>query len=119
MIDNINRRDFEAVMLGWSTSFESDPYQLWHSSQLEKGHNFVGFATSETDALIEAARVEINEDKRNQLYHRFHEILYNNQPYTFLFTTDSLVAVHRRFGNVEVYKGGLDPYRWSILEIER
>lgn len=114
LVDNINRRDFQAVMLGWSTGFESDPYQLWHSSQVKKGHNFVGFTTPEMDHIIEAARVEFNEKRRNKLYHRFHEILYENQPYTFLFTQDSLVAVHRRFQNVQVYKSGLETNEWKV-----
>jgi peptide/nickel transport system substrate-binding protein len=37
----INQRDFQAyMMLGWSSGIESDPFQLWHTSQREKGHNF-------------------------------------------------------------------------------
>ncbi|MCB1145409.1 MAG: peptide-binding protein [Leptospiraceae bacterium] len=119
MLDNINKRDFQAVMLAWSTPIESDPYQIWHSSQLAKGHNFTGFSAPEMDNIIESARVEFDEKKRNQMYHRFHRILHDAQPYTFLFTQDSLTAVHKRFGNVEVYPGGLDPERWTILDVDR
>ncbi len=114
LIEKVNQRDFEALVLGWSTPVESDPYQLWHSSQLEKGHNFTGFTTSELDALIEAARGEPVDEKRNAMFRRIHEILYENQPYTFLFSPYNLVAVHKRFKNVVVYPGGLDQDRWII-----
>lgn len=114
MLDKINSRKFDAVMLAWSTPIESDPYQLWHSSQVKKGHNFTGFTTPEMDSIIENARVEFNEEKRNRMYRRFHAIMYNNQPYTFLFTSYSLVALNRRFSNVEVYKTGLDLNEWQV-----
>lgn len=114
LVEKINARDFEAIMLGWSMGIEGDPYQLWHSTQLEKGHNFTGFTTPEMDRLIEGARTEVDENKRNQLYHRFHEILYENQPYTFLYTSYSLIAVERRFGNVQIYKTGPDLLEWTI-----
>ncbi len=114
LIEKINERNFESVMLGWSMGIEGDPYQLWHSSQLEKGHNFTGFSTPEMDKIIEDARKELDEEKRNRMYRRFHEILYENQPYTFLYTSYNLVAVHRRFENVEIYKTGLDIMEWTM-----
>lgn len=114
LVEKANKRDFEALMLGWSMDIENDPYQLWHSSQIPKGHNFPGFSTPEMDYIIERARMEFNPKVRNALYHRFHEILYENQPYTFLFTPYNLVTLHRRFKNVTVYKAGLDLREWTI-----
>jgi peptide/nickel transport system substrate-binding protein len=116
LIEKVNKRDFEAMMLGWSMDIENDPYQLWHSSQIEKGHNFTGFTTPELDYLIEKARLEFNVDIRNRYYHRIHEILHENQPYTFLFTGYNLVALQKRFQNVNVYKTGLDFREWIIVE---
>jgi len=115
LIEKVNKREFEAMMLGWSMDIDNDPYQLWHSSQVEKGHNFTGFTTPELDYLIELSRREFNVDIRNRYYHRIHEILYENQPYTFLFTGYSLVALQKRFKNVHVYKTGLDYREWSVI----
>ncbi|MBX7147770.1 peptide-binding protein [bacterium] len=113
-INKIESKDFEATSLGWSSSFESDPYQLWHSSQakMDRGSNFVSFENEEADRLIEKARVEFDKQKRNALYYRFQEIIYNEQPYTFLFNNYSLVVVSKRFTNVKVHKAGLDPLDW-------
>jgi len=114
LLEKVNKRDFEAVMLGWSSGVESDPYQLWHTSQGEKGHNFTGFGNAESDALIENARLSFDDKARNALYHRFHEIVYNEQPYTFLYTSYALIAVSKRFTNVNVYPLGLDSMEWKL-----
>ncbi|MBI2340302.1 MAG: hypothetical protein HYU99_08070 [Deltaproteobacteria bacterium] len=115
-LERIEKKKFDATALGWSTGFEDDPYQLWHSSQAkeEKGSNFVSFENKEADELIEKARIEFDEGERNALYYRFQEILYEEQPYTFLFASDSLVAVAGRFKNVKVHPVGLDPLEWEL-----
>jgi peptide/nickel transport system substrate-binding protein len=100
--------------MGWSLGWVSDPFQLWHSSQAEQGSNFVGFVNEEADGLIVTARQEFDAEKRDKLYHRFQEILHEEQPYTFLFTTEALVAVARRFENVTVYPMGLAPREWWV-----
>ncbi|HBZ55878.1 MAG TPA: hypothetical protein DEO88_10775, partial [Syntrophobacteraceae bacterium] len=42
-IQKIDAREFDACTLGWSLGWDSDPFQVWHSSQVDKGSNFVGF----------------------------------------------------------------------------
>lgn len=113
-IQKIDSRNFDACTLGWSLGWESDPYQIWHSSMAEKGSNFVGFRNEEADRIIEAARQEFDPEKRYRLYHRFGEILHEEQPYTFLFTTETLAAVARRFENVTVYPMGLERREWWV-----
>jgi peptide/nickel transport system substrate-binding protein len=113
-IQRIQAHDFDACALGWSMGWEQDPFQVWHSSQAEKGSNFVGFINEQADRIIETARQEFDAEKRHRLYHQFHEIVHEEQPYTFLFTAESLVAVDRRFANVQVYPLGLAPREWWV-----
>ena len=113
-VQRVDQHDFDACTMGWSLGWDTDPYQLWHSSQADKGSNFVGFRNEEADQLIEAARKEFDPQKRRRLFNRFSEILHEEQPYTFLFTADALVAVARRFDNVVVYPMGLTPRQWWV-----
>ncbi len=114
-IQKIENNNFDACTLGWALGWESDPYQLWHSSQSEaKGSNFVGFKNAEADKLMEDARQEFDPKKRIKLYHRLQEIIYDEQPYTFLFTMKALEAVSSRFENVVVYPMGLAPLYWWV-----
>jgi peptide/nickel transport system substrate-binding protein len=110
----LNERNFDAVTLAWSMGVESDPYQIWSSTQAESGSNFIGFKNEEADKLIEEARTEFDRDKRKKLYTRFAEIVHNEQPYTFLFCRKSTVAVNKRFENVVVYPLGIDPVEWHV-----
>ena len=115
-IQSITERKFDAVTLGWSLGVESDPYQLWHSSQAEEGSNFVGFKNPRADVLIEEAREEFSRPKRIKKYEEFSRILHEEQPYTFLFARKSTVVVHRRFHNVRLYPLGFDTREWFVPE---
>lgn len=110
----LNEHNFDAVTLAWSMGVESDPYQVWSSTQADKGSNFVGFVNEEADSLIEAARKEFDRDKRIEMYRRFAEIVHEEQPYTFMFCNKSTVAVNKRFENVLVHPLGIDPTEWHV-----
>ncbi len=113
--DKLRDRQFQAVNLAWGGSIETDPYQIWHSSQAkDHGSNYVGFENSEADALIEEARRTLDEEDRNKLYHRFHQILHEEQPYTFIYSRPSQRFLDRRFENVIIHKLGLDYHEWYV-----
>jgi len=114
-IQSVQDRRFEAMMLGWGGSVvEQDPYQIWHSSQAEKGSNYVDFRNEEADKIMEKARLEFDEDKRVEMYHRFHAILHEEQPYTFLYCPMTLDAVAKRVYNVKIYPDGVDRIEWWV-----
>ncbi|MFI5323590.1 MAG: peptide-binding protein [Thermodesulfobacteriota bacterium] len=110
----LNERNFDAVTLAWSMGVESDPYQIWSTTQAEKGSNFVGFKNLEADKLIEEARQEFDRKKRIELYRKFSEIVHDEQPYTFLFCRKATVAVDKRLANVVVHPLGIDPTEWYV-----
>ncbi|MDD5066953.1 MAG: peptide-binding protein [bacterium] len=115
-IQHIEDRKFDSVSLGWSMGIETDPYQLWHSTQTERGSNFVGFKNARADELIEKARSEFDETKRREMYRELHRIIAFEQPYTFLFCSKSLVAVEKRFQNTKTYnvRPGVDITEWWV-----
>lgn len=114
-LQSIQEQNFDASVLAWTTPPYFDPYQVWHSSQaVPGGSNAVGFVHEEADRLMEEARTEFDRDKRIQHYHRFHAILHEEQPYTFLFCRKSLVAADKRFRNTIVYPRGMDSKEWWV-----
>jgi peptide/nickel transport system substrate-binding protein len=115
----LDDRTYDAVTLGWRLPVEADPYQVWHSSQSGQGSNFVGFENVEADSIIEKARTTFEKEERMEMYRRFHRIMHEEQPYTFLFVNESLVAVDKRFKNVVVYPLGLDTTEWWVPEEKR
>ncbi|MCW8129095.1 MAG: peptide-binding protein [Planctomycetota bacterium] len=100
-LDKIKKRDFDAIMLGWSLGWDPDPYQLWHSSQTAgEGSNHCYFVNKEADGIIEQLRKTFDFDERVALCHRFHAILHDEQPYTFMFNSMALTAHNADLRNV-------------------
>ncbi|MFH1614132.1 MAG: peptide-binding protein [Planctomycetota bacterium] len=113
--ERVTDRKFDAVSMAWGGGVESDPYQIWHSSQIgNRGSNYVGFNNSEADAVIEQARETLDEKARNKLYHRFHQIIHEEQPYTFIYTRPEQRLLDRRFENVIIHKLGIDEHEWYV-----
>jgi len=113
---HIHDRKFDATTMSWGTPVHQDPYQVWHSSQAEKGSNYVGFVNAEADEIIEKARREFDDDKRRALYHQLHAIVHEEQPYTFMHCPKQLTVVHKRFQNVKAYNYylPLEPSEWYV-----
>ncbi|MGD2187780.1 MAG: peptide-binding protein [Desulfobacterales bacterium] len=84
--EQVNKMDFDALVLGWSMGIDPDLYQIWHSSQTNPNQlNFVSFKNKEADDLIIKIRQEYDHEKQVQYCHRLHEIIADEQPYTFLY----------------------------------
>ncbi|WP_025769824.1 ABC transporter substrate-binding protein [Thioalkalivibrio sp. HK1] len=94
--DFINPRDFDAVILGWSTGIDYDLHQVWHSSQTEDGKlNFVGYKNLEVDAIIEDLRKTYDRQEQVRLAHALHRKVADDQPYTFLYASRSNIVLDR------------------------
>jgi len=104
----IDKRRFDAVLLGWSLSLDPDMYDIWHSSKTKEGQfNFVNYSNPEVDRLLIEGRRTFDQEERARIYRRVHEILYNDQPYLFLYVPDALPIIHSRFKGIEVGPGGI------------
>jgi len=98
----IDKKRFEAVILGWSIGLDPDQYDIWHSTKIkDKELNFVSFKNSEVDELLEKGRRTFDIEKRKQAYFRIQEILAEELPYIFLYVPDSLPIVSSRFEGIK------------------
>ena len=120
--DFINKRKFDATILGWTIPMEPDLYDVWHSSKTGPQElNFVSFRNDEVDALIVRARETFDQPLRKQCYYRIQEILAEEQPYLFLYVPDALPILHARFRGVEVAPLGIgwNFIRWYVPRAEQ
>jgi len=100
-LTRVKKRDFDGILLGWSLGWDPDPYQLWHSSQSAgEGSNHCYFVNKEADEIIVKMRKTFDQQERIKLCHRFHEILHEEQPYTFMFNSMSLFGHNADLQNV-------------------
>jgi len=103
LLDDADKRDFDMLALAWvKTPGLDDMKQVWHSdADREGGSNRVGFGTAESDQIIDEIRVTLDPEVRKQLYFRIQKIIYDEQPYVFLFVPSELIAIHNRFDGTE------------------
>ena len=118
-IDKVKAKDYDVVRLGWSQPLESDPYQIWHSSQAgadKRGSNHVSFADPLADKLIEMIRMTLDEEKRKRIHWSFQRILDHEQPYLFLYTSKDFGIYDTKFRGVKWYRlrPGFDLTEWYI-----
>lgn len=113
-LKNVQERKFDSIMMAWGSSLDSDPYQVWHSSQIAGGgSNYVGFKNARVDELLEKARTTLDREKRNEMYREFSRIVADEAPYLFIFERPSLTILSKRFqGVLPIGKLGLDSSRF-------
>jgi len=99
-LERLNSRQYDMVTLSWTGGVEGDPYQIWHSdSEANKGSNHVGFKNERADELIELGRRTMDYDQRMKYWHKFHEIIHEEQPYTFITARPGRSFIDPRFKN--------------------
>ncbi len=112
----INARHFDACLLGWSLSVDPDAYEIWHSSQIEKGFNVISYRNPEADRLWEEGRRLYDKEQRKKIYWRLHELLHEDQPYTFLYVPTSLSILQKRFFILERNEKGREKHTEIKME---
>ena len=119
----INKKKFEAVLMGWGLAQEPDCYDIWHSSKTKEGEfNFISYKNPEVDELLIKGRRIFDQNKRTEIYKRIHKILYDEQPCMFLWIADSLPAVDKRIKGIEAAPTGIYfdwPVKWHINPEDR
>jgi peptide/nickel transport system substrate-binding protein len=102
-------RNFDAIALGWSASApESDPRQIWHTDSIQnQGHNFIQWDGGQ-DKYLDAIVKELDFEKRMKLFHQFHSLVHEEQPYTFIRSVPWKRFISKDFANVHPYPTGLE-----------
>lgn len=89
--------EFDACTLLWGdTSPDTDPAQIWLSTAKEGGSNYISYSNERVDEIINAARTVFDRDRRNAMYRELGEILYAEQPYTWLWNRPRRTLISRR-----------------------
>ncbi len=117
-LQNLRGRQFDAYIGGWvNDPIPTDPYQIWHSSQADnQGSNYVAFRNERADWLMENNRTEFDEAKRIAYMREFQQIVFDEQPYTFLWAPLYPSVRNKRLQNVRYsfVRPGYNPTQWWV-----
>ena len=101
--DFIKPRNYEMLLFGEVLGEIPDPFPFWHSSQVkDPGLNLAKYENKKADALLETARVSLDETTRAEKYQDFQNILIADAPGVFLYRPDYVYFVDKKI------KGGLE-----------
>jgi peptide/nickel transport system substrate-binding protein len=101
-IGDMDKKDFEAAVAGWSVGLKMDMTVIWHSNSINDRFNFVSYSNPEFDQLNDDAIFEMDPEKAREMWWRAQEMIAEDQPYTFLYSPKNINFVHRRFQNVQM-----------------
>lgn len=113
LYDRLRRKDFDAAYTGWSAGLWVEPANAWAK---DSEFNFYSYQNPKATALLEAGAKESDAAKARQIWNDFQQVVYDDQPYTFLYWMDEIVAINGRFENTSIDL--ISPYHhleaWSV-----
>jgi peptide/nickel transport system substrate-binding protein len=100
---------FQAAFGGWGAG--ADPDLSFNIYGTNEGRNYGLYSNPEVDRLFKEARGEFDREKRAKLYARIHELIYEDQPMTYLFTKNSFYAFSKKLRGYRFSPRG--PYHYG------
>jgi len=99
----IIKRNFDAFLYGVLENTNSDPYPLWHSSQIEPpGLNLTGFKDRRVDELLEKAALTDDKEEKKTYYRKFQELIVQNLPAIFLYSPTYVYLVNQKIKGIDI-----------------
>ena len=95
-------RRFDAALVSWDITGDPDPFPLYHSSQIDTGQNYGGWANPEADALMTEARSTVDQEKRRRLYAQFQHLFATDIPAIPLYYPAYTYGVSERVKAVQI-----------------
>ena len=102
-------KKFQAYFGGWGSGTDPDTSEnIWATGA---GRNFVNYSNPEVDRLFAEGRRELDRSKRAEKYARIQELLYEDQPYTWLYWRNSFYGFSKDLRGYVFSPRG--PYHYS------
>ncbi|MFQ6087322.1 MAG: ABC transporter substrate-binding protein [Candidatus Methanofastidiosia archaeon] len=100
---------FDIGFFGWGVGIDPDPEYIFSSKYLiPEGYSITWWINPKADELLVKARLELDQAKRKQFLDEWQEIIYDEQPYSVIY---SLKQVYAYDSNL----GGFNGDHWSIV----
>jgi peptide/nickel transport system substrate-binding protein len=101
--------NFDASFGGWGTGADPDTFRNIMGSGEER--NFGSYSNPQVDELFKQAAREFDRSKRGELYGKIHSILFEEQPYLYLYWRASFYAFNKELRGYVMSPRG--PFNYS------
>ncbi|MCE9605116.1 MAG: peptide ABC transporter substrate-binding protein [Planctomycetia bacterium] len=107
--DALIKHNYQANFGGWGTG--ADPSTLKNIYKTGEGRNFNQYSNPEVDKLLKQAELEFDRNKQAELYAKIHELIYADQPATFLYFQHSFYGFNKQLRGYRFSPRG--PYHYG------
>lgn len=101
--------DYQAVMAGWGTG--ADPSTLDNIFETGQTRNFGYYSNPEVDRLLREGEREFDRAKQAEIYGKIHNLVFADQPYTFLYFQSAFYAFNKELRGYRFSPRG--PYHYA------
>ena len=109
----MRKRNYDAWIAGWTIPIPIDLNPYWNSDQ-EKGFlNFSSYKNKECNELLAKLQEKLPESEKIIIYKKLQRIIYNDEPVTFLYWFDNIVAYNKKISNIKISMLGLVKNAWE------
>jgi peptide/nickel transport system substrate-binding protein len=109
VVDRCQKKNFDASLGGWGAGADPDTSDnIWGTGE---GRNYVSYSNAEVDKLFAQGRKELDKTKRGEIYANIQRILYEDQPYTWLFYRNAFYGFSKELRGYRFSPRG--PYHYS------
>ncbi len=93
LIEKLEKRAFQAAFGGWGAGADPDTSEnIWGT---KKERNYGEYSNPEVDKLFAEGRLEFDPEKRAVIYQKIQELIFDDQPYTWLFYQNAYYAFNK------------------------
>jgi peptide/nickel transport system substrate-binding protein len=109
-------RRFDAVIIGWARDVPLNDIDLWACDQVGQPFQFTSYCNPELDTVLDSIPLEADRERLRSLIGRYHELVVEDQPYTFLYYLDRVDLARARVYGTEMDSRGdwVNVARWWV-----
>lgn len=89
-------RRFDAVLIGWARDVPLNDVDLWACDQVGQPFQFTSYCNRELDGVLDSIPLAADRNQLRSLIGRYHELIVEDQPYTFLYYLDRVDLARSR-----------------------
>lgn len=113
MLKSLMAKSYDACLQGWRVATKIDFREIWHT---EGGYNIIGYSNPEVDKLIEELDKISDISEQKKYIDKIQEIIYEDQPYTFIYENMKINGINRRVQNykMNVLSSFYNLFEWKV-----
>lgn len=112
--DKMFSKEYDSWMAGWVVPIPTQLEPYFHSGE-EGIFNLFNYSNKEVDNLLQQVQTVKDKNRKNELYKKIQEIIYNDSPVVFLYWIDNLVFYNSNIKNINISPLGAlhNCWQWS------